>query len=141
MPPLKLWLDEVLAFGWAYGPAARRCRGKDLWLALSTGGRSIYSPEGELQPLLLRRLPAADEQTAALCGMRFLPPLVLHAPTTRWRSRGSPSAPCALYAERLARHPDWPELADLRRRPSSGLRGAGGDARPQAEQPKWSTPG
>ena len=39
MPPLmKLWLDEVFAFGWAYGPGGDALRGTDLWLATSTGG-------------------------------------------------------------------------------------------------------
>src|SRR5215207_7459756 len=39
MPPLlKLWVDEVLAFGWAYGPGGTALRGKDLWLVASTGG-------------------------------------------------------------------------------------------------------
>ena len=39
MPPLlKLWLDDVFSFGWAYGPGGTALRGKDLWLTVSTGG-------------------------------------------------------------------------------------------------------
>ena len=39
MPPLmKLWLDDVLAFGWAYGPGGGALKGKDVWLAATTGG-------------------------------------------------------------------------------------------------------
>ena len=39
MPPLlKLWLDEVFAYGWAYGQGTQALRGKDLWLVTSTGG-------------------------------------------------------------------------------------------------------
>ena len=39
MPPLqKLWLDEVLRYGWAYGPEGTALRGKDVWLVASTGG-------------------------------------------------------------------------------------------------------
>src|SRR3954469_10980221 len=47
MPPmLKLWLDEVLAFGWAYGPGGEAVRGKDLWLAATTGGpEESYRPD------------------------------------------------------------------------------------------------
>jgi glutathione-regulated potassium-efflux system ancillary protein KefF len=46
-PLLKLWTDEVLAFGWAYGPAGAALRGTDLWLAASTGGRTeAYRPDG-----------------------------------------------------------------------------------------------
>ena len=39
MPPLlKLWLDEVFTYGWAYGPGGTQLSGKDLWLVTSTGG-------------------------------------------------------------------------------------------------------
>ena len=60
MPPLlKLWLDEVLAFGWAYGPG-----GDALARQGPLAGRHHRRPRGlvppdRLQPLLLRRLPAA----------------------------------------------------------------------------------
>ena len=42
---MKLWLDEVLAFGWAYGPGGTALRGKDLWLVATTGG-----PEDSYRP-------------------------------------------------------------------------------------------
>ena len=47
MPPLmKLWVDEVLSFGWAYGPGGTALRGKDLWLVATTGGpEDSYHPE------------------------------------------------------------------------------------------------
>ena len=35
---LKLWLDEVLTYGWAYGPGGTALKGKDLWLVATTGG-------------------------------------------------------------------------------------------------------
>ncbi len=79
MPPLmKLWLDEVAAFGWAYGPGGRALHGKDLWLVTSTGGpQASYAPGGYNRRAFDAFLPPY-EQTAALCGMRWLPPLVLH---------------------------------------------------------------
>ena len=48
MPPLmKLWLDEVFAFGWAYGPGGHALRGKALWLVASTGGPAdSYEADG-----------------------------------------------------------------------------------------------
>src|SRR5438132_9654995 len=48
MPPLmKLWVDEVLSFGWAYGPGGTALRGKDLWLVGSTGSpHDAYRPDG-----------------------------------------------------------------------------------------------
>ncbi|HEY1092682.1 MAG TPA: NAD(P)H-dependent oxidoreductase [Burkholderiaceae bacterium] len=79
MPGLqKLWLDEVLRFGWAYGPGGEALAGKDLWLALSTGGAAeSYSAEGHnghaIDTFLL-----PYSASARLCGLRWLPPLVLH---------------------------------------------------------------
>ena len=112
LPPLlKLWLDEVLAFGWAYGPGGAALQGKDLWLALSTGGsQQAYSPEGYNRYFFDAFLPPM-EQTAALCGMRFLPPLLLHG--AHHASEAEIAAHAALYAERLTRWPDWPEIAEL----------------------------
>ncbi|MBS0435219.1 MAG: NAD(P)H-dependent oxidoreductase [Proteobacteria bacterium] len=112
LPPLlKLWLDEVLAFGWAYGPGGTALQGKDLWLALSTGGsQQAYSPEGYNRYFFDAFLPPM-EQTAALCGMRFLPPLLLHG--AHHAGEAEVAAHAALYAERLTRWPDWPEIAEL----------------------------
>ena len=67
MPPLmKLWLDEVLAFGWAYGPGGQALQGKDFWLVTSTGGGlEAYAPEGHHQhPFETFLVPY--RQTAAL---------------------------------------------------------------------------
>jgi glutathione-regulated potassium-efflux system ancillary protein KefF len=79
MPALmKLWVDEVLAFGWAYGPGGQALQGKDLWLLSSTGGAAeSYSASGHNEhPIDSFLLPYA--QTARLCGLRWLPPLLLH---------------------------------------------------------------
>lgn len=94
MPALqKLWLDEVLTYGWAYGAASAEAgsheqppagapgtalRGKDFWLVATTGGaEESYSPSSYNRHRFDAFLPPY-EQTAALCGMRFVPPLVLH---------------------------------------------------------------
>src|SRR5690349_14230387 len=47
MPALmKLWLDEVLRYGWAYGRSGTALHGKDLWLVTTTGGpESSYHPQ------------------------------------------------------------------------------------------------
>lgn len=112
MPPLmKLWVDEVLAFGWAYGRGQQALAGKDLWLATSTGG-----PESSYRHTDYNRYPfdaflPAYEQTATLCGMRFLPPMVLHG--AHRMSDDEIERDASLFAERLHAYPDWPELADL----------------------------
>jgi glutathione-regulated potassium-efflux system ancillary protein KefF len=114
MPPLlKLWLDEVFAFGWAYGPGGRALEGKALWLAASTGGpASSYRPDG-YNRYFFDAFLHPFEQTAALTRMRWLPPLVLHG---AHQARGDEIAAHAeLFAARLAAWPDaagWPERAD-----------------------------
>jgi glutathione-regulated potassium-efflux system ancillary protein KefF len=112
MPPLlKLWLDDVLTFGWAYGPGGDALRGKDLWLVASTGGaEDSYRPDGYNRYFFDAFLPPY-EQTAALCGMRFLPPLVFHG-AHRARA-GEIDAHAAVFRQRLATYPDWPELEGL----------------------------
>jgi glutathione-regulated potassium-efflux system ancillary protein KefF len=109
MPPLlKLWLDDVLTFGWAYGPDGTALRGKDLWLVASTGGpEDSYRPDSYNRYFFDAFLPPY-EQTAALCGMRFLPPLILHG--AHKASEAELAAHADSYVQRLADYPDWPEI-------------------------------
>jgi glutathione-regulated potassium-efflux system ancillary protein KefF len=75
---MKLWIDAVLSFGWAYGPGGHALRGKDVWLVATTGGsQESYRPNRYNRYFFDAFLPPY-EQTAVLCGMRFLPPLMLH---------------------------------------------------------------
>lgn len=112
MPPLmKLWVDEVLTFGWAYGPGGEALKGKDLWLVASTGGpEDSYSPSSYNRYFFDAFLPPYD-QTAALCGMRFLPPLIFHG--AQRASDADIEQAAVRYAQQLGRYPDWPELTDL----------------------------
>jgi glutathione-regulated potassium-efflux system ancillary protein KefF len=112
MPPLmKLWVDEVLAFGWAYGPGGEVLKGKDLWLVASTGG-----PDDSYQPTSYNRyhfeaFMPPYEQTAALCGMRFLPPMVLHG--AHKVSHHDLDAHARTLSAHLASYPAWPELEGM----------------------------
>ena len=112
MPPLmKLWVDEVLAFGWAYGPGGTALRGKDLWLVATTGGpEDSYHPESYNRYFFDAFLPPY-EQTAALCGMRFLPPLLLHG--AHRADDAEVQAHLDVYTQRLGSYPQWPELDEL----------------------------
>ena len=112
MPPLlKLWLDEVFAFGWAYGPGGTELRGKDLWLVASTGGpASSYRPDGHNRYFFDAFLHPC-EQTAALVGMRWLPPLVLHGAHTTTAAELQQHSD--LFVQRLRTWPHWPEIEDL----------------------------
>ena len=112
MPPLmKLWLDEVFAFGWAYGPGGHALRGTDLWLVTSTGGpEASYRGDGYNRYFFDAFLPPY-EQTANLTGLRFLPPLVLHG--AHRADAAELARHAAVYAERLNTYPHWPELDEI----------------------------
>jgi glutathione-regulated potassium-efflux system ancillary protein KefF len=110
-PLLKLWVDEVFAFGWAYGPGGRALAGKDLWLVASTGGgEDSYRPQGTNRHFFDAFLPPY-EQTAALCGMRFLPPLLLHG--AHRVGEAQLDAHARVFGERLGSYPDWPEMDQI----------------------------
>jgi glutathione-regulated potassium-efflux system ancillary protein KefF len=112
MPALmKLWLDEVLRYGWAYGPSGTALQGKDLWLVASTGGpEESYHPQGYNRYFFDAFLPPY-EQTAVLCGMRFLPPLLLHG--AHRVAAEEVTAHAQVFGDRLASYPNWPELEEL----------------------------
>jgi len=75
---LKQWEDLVLEHGWAYGSKGTALEGKRLLSAISAGGREdAYRSEG-MNRYTMRELLAPIEQTAALCGMEYLPPFVVH---------------------------------------------------------------
>ncbi|NQX67898.1 NAD(P)H-dependent oxidoreductase [Paenibacillus alba] len=73
-PLLKKWLDAVLTHGWAYGNQGDKLHGKDLLIAISTGGpEKAYAPGGYNQytlPELLRPFQA----TSNLIGTHYLTP-------------------------------------------------------------------
>lgn len=108
---LKLWLDQVLSYGWAYGPGGTALQGKDLWLVATTGGpEASYHPSGYNRYFFDAFLPPY-EQTAALCGMRFLPPLVLHG--AHRVGEEEVRAHVQVFEQRLHGYPAWPELEAL----------------------------
>jgi glutathione-regulated potassium-efflux system ancillary protein KefF len=117
MPALqKLWFDEVLRLGWAYGPGGTALHDKDFWLVASTGGGAeTYAPGGH------NHHPIADfllpyRQSALTCGMHWLPPQILHG--AHRASGAEVQAHAGLVAQRLAHYPDWcvgqaaPEVGD-----------------------------
>ncbi len=116
MPALmKLWLDDVLAHGWAYG-GGTALQGKDLWLVATTGGtEASYHPQGYNRYFFDAFLPPY-EQTSALCGMRFLPPLIFHG--AHRASNDEVASHIEVFRERLATYPDWPEMDDLEQCPA-----------------------
>lgn len=142
MPPLqKLWLDEVLTYGWAYGAAdashpthGRALRGKDLWLVATTGGADdSYRPDSYNRYFFDAFLPPY-EQTAALCGMRFLPPLILHGAHTQ--SDDAIAQHVQVFSERLKTYPHWPEMDEIEQCPACEVPD---NARPEEKHSKRDT--
>lgn len=75
---IKQWEDLVLEHGWAYGRTGTQLHGKAMWSVISTGGHEhAYTAEGRNRHTM-DQLLAPIEQTALLCGMRWLPPFVVH---------------------------------------------------------------
>jgi glutathione-regulated potassium-efflux system ancillary protein KefG len=77
-PLLKRWMDDVLAFGWAYGPGGTRLKGRALQAVLTAGGAEAAYREGGYNLYPVRELLRPLEVTANLVGMTFAPPLVLY---------------------------------------------------------------
>ncbi|KAA9022598.1 NAD(P)H-dependent oxidoreductase [Niallia endozanthoxylica] len=75
---LKKWEDAILAYGWAYGSNGDKLKGKELLIAITTGGsKESYSPGGREKytvPELLRPF----EATSNLIGMLYLTPYVFY---------------------------------------------------------------
>ncbi len=74
---LKEWQDQVLSFGWAYGPNGNKLHGKELLVAITVGSASErygrrnpvgYSPVELLSPF---------DATSSLIGVKYLEPFVL----------------------------------------------------------------
>jgi glutathione-regulated potassium-efflux system ancillary protein KefF len=113
MPSLmKEWVDVVLEYRWAYGPGGTALRGKDFWLVVTTGSREdAYQESGRHGHEFPAFLPPI-QQTALLCGMRWLPPLILHG--AHKVDDAAVDAHIATYLQRLVTYPNWPELAATR---------------------------
>ena len=76
---LKEWQDLVLEYGFAYGSGGHALDGKLFLNVITTGGaREAFTREG-YQHFNIRELLTPIEQTATLCRMVYLPPLVLYA--------------------------------------------------------------
>ena len=76
---LKEWQDLVLEYGFAYGEGGDRIAGKLFAPVVTTGGPAEFYQVGGRNNFPLRDLLAPLEQTANLCGLRFVPPYTLFA--------------------------------------------------------------
>jgi putative NADPH-quinone reductase len=70
--------DTVLLQGFAYGTGGDALHGKDFLMVASTGAQAEGYQPGGIHHYKFEELIRPIEQSARFCGMRFLPPLVLH---------------------------------------------------------------
>jgi glutathione-regulated potassium-efflux system ancillary protein KefG len=75
---LKEWQDIVLEHGWAYGKGGNNLAGKVLVSAITTGGPAMAYRKDGYNRFTLKELLAPFDQTAHLCGMKYLAPFALH---------------------------------------------------------------
>jgi glutathione-regulated potassium-efflux system ancillary protein KefG len=79
-PPLmKKWLDDVLMYGWAYGPGGTALKGKEWISAISTGGPAVSYQAGGFNNYSISELLKPFQQTANLIGAQYLPIFLLQS--------------------------------------------------------------
>ena len=75
---LKLWWEQVLVHGWAYGDGGNALSGKDcLWVTTTGALPDAYSDNGVHGHPFEVFVPPV-RQTARFCGMNWLDPIVVH---------------------------------------------------------------
>lgn len=79
---LKEWQDIVLEHGFAFGHEGDALQGKIMMLAVTAGGPQEAFCEDGYQNHSLATFLIPLQQTATLCGMRYMSPYVLHASLT-----------------------------------------------------------
>lgn len=70
---LKQWLDDVLAYGWAFGPGGDKLEGKEIGLAVSTGGPAQAYQAGAQNQYTLSELLRPLQMTAEYTRAKYLP--------------------------------------------------------------------
>lgn len=97
-PLLKLWMDKVLAHGWAYGEGATALHGKSVLWAVTTGGGEHHFDIGDNPGFAVLGQPL--QATALYCGLRWLEPFSMHC--TFICDDDTLSAQAQAYQQRLA---------------------------------------
>lgn len=72
-PLLKQWFDEVLGYGFVYGPGGDALEGKAIGVAVSTGGKGEAYRAGGQNAWTLDELLRPIQATARFCRADYLP--------------------------------------------------------------------
>ena len=93
---VKQWEDLVLQYGFAYGAHGTKLNGKWVLTAITTGGPASAYQRNGYNYFTIRELLTPFEQTVRLCGMVYLPPLVMSG-TLAIKNEAEIAAYAALY--------------------------------------------
>ncbi|MBO7742785.1 NAD(P)H-dependent oxidoreductase [Paenibacillus sp. MWE-103] len=74
---LKKWFDEVLQYGWAFGPEGTKTAGKEIGAAVSTYGTEESYQANGFNRFTLREILRPIEAIAPFIGATYLPPFTL----------------------------------------------------------------
>lgn len=96
---VKQWQDLVLEHGWAYGHAGTALKGKRMGNVISAGGSRESYTRGGHHGFTIHEFLLPFRQTANLCNMYYLPPLVIHG-THRMENKDLPFC-CQSYRRLL----------------------------------------
>ena len=76
---LKEWLDQVFAYGFAYGTAGNKLKGKQFLVSTTIGGPAEAYKDGGYNNFTINELLKPLQQTANLSGMQFNAPIISHS--------------------------------------------------------------
>ncbi|MNC63831.1 Glutathione-regulated potassium-efflux system ancillary protein KefF [compost metagenome] len=99
---MKLWIDKVLAHGWAYGHGGTALRGKQVMWAVTTGGGDHHFDLGDHPGFDVLGQPL--QATALYCGMNWIPHFTIHF--TFVCDENTLEVQAEMYKQRLL---DWQE--------------------------------
>ncbi len=77
-PVMKAWMDQVLKYGFAYGPGGDQLKGREFLILVSTGGPEHSYHAGGYNNFTMAEFLKPFQQTANLAGMTYLRPFVAH---------------------------------------------------------------
>jgi glutathione-regulated potassium-efflux system ancillary protein KefG len=78
-PLLKMWLDQVVEYGFAYPPnVGKSLHGKEFMAIITTGGSEDSYRSGGYNNFTISEFLRPLQQTIVLCGMKWLAPFALH---------------------------------------------------------------
>lgn len=75
---LKSWQDIVLEYGYAFGDGGSALAGKYFGVVTSTGGPDYSAQRDQGYRFAVRDYLIPLERMAGLCGMKYIPPFVIH---------------------------------------------------------------